>query len=216
MNDNAKRNVTLSIVGVALLVVAVVGVSFAFFSYLGTGSESTISVGQIYFSASQDSLELTNAFPTTEASAEVATVKVKGSTTYDKGVDFRVLVSAVNDNTDGRLVPTISVKAVDSLPSGVTVTPKTVTSLAANTELATGKIAKGTTLDELLSVLTISAYYSKDDYHISNTTDAAALKAAGLLDQSFGGTIILQDDWATYTAGTAYSFTIQVVATEGE
>jgi len=216
MNDNARKNVTLSIVGVALLVVAVVGVSFAFFSYLGTGSENTVSVGQIYFSASHDKLELTNAFPTTEASAQVANVKVKGNTTYDKGIDFRVLVSAVSDTTNGALVPTISVKAAESLPTGVTVTPKTVTSLAVGTELASGKIAKDTTIDELLSVLTVSAYYSKDDYHISNTEDAAALKAAGLLDQSFDGTIILQDDWATYSAGTTYSFTIQVVATEGE
>lgn len=215
MNNNANKNVTLSIIGVALLVVAVVGVSFAFFSYFGEGSENTVQVGQIYFSADHDNLELTNAFPTTEANADTATVKVKGNTTYDNGIDFRVLVSAVTDNTNGALTPTISVKAVDGLPAGVTVTPKAVTSLSVGTELASGKIAKGTTLDELLSVLTVSAYFSNEDYHISNITDAATLKTAGLLAQDFDGEIILQDTWATYATGTAYSFSIQVVATEG-
>ena len=47
-----KKNnqILLSIIGVAILIVATVGVTFAFFNYTRTGSENTLSVGRIYFS----------------------------------------------------------------------------------------------------------------------------------------------------------------------
>ena len=37
MNGNSSKQVLLSVLGIAILVVAVVGVSFAFFSYTKTG-----------------------------------------------------------------------------------------------------------------------------------------------------------------------------------
>ena len=48
-NSNSSKQILLSVIGVAILVVAVVGVSFAFFSYTKTGSQTnTIQTGQIY------------------------------------------------------------------------------------------------------------------------------------------------------------------------
>lgn len=222
MNNNANKNVTLSIIGVALLVIAVVGVSFAFFSYYGTASDAnTLSVGQIYFSADHDELELTDAFPTTATGTYVdtAVVKIQGNTDYENGIDFKVLVAEdAVDATNGKLVPTITVAATQAAQdNGITITPKTVnaTTLTKDTVLAEGKIPAGANIENLTEVLTIKAYYDSAKYHISNITDAATLKGAGLLDQNFNGTIILQDDWSTYAAGTAYSFSIRVVATEG-
>ena len=46
--SNSSKQVLLSVIGVAILVVAVVGVSFAFFNYTRTGQQNTVRTGQIY------------------------------------------------------------------------------------------------------------------------------------------------------------------------
>ncbi len=226
MDNNARRNVTLSIVGVALLVVAVVGVSFAFFSYYGAaGDANTVQTGQIYFSASQDTLTLTDAFPTTEAGSEAAVVKVSGYTTYTNGVDFEVRVASVNAKNNTTIKPRISVSTVAGLPNTISVTPATninAATLAAGTVLATGKVTATEAMEQEVPVLNIKAYYSSADYHITNleNTDAnkTTLKNAGLLAEDFNGTLISQENWnalAGTGADSAYSFTIQVLAAEG-
>lgn len=68
MGNNSKQ-VVLSIVGIAILVIAVVGVSFAFFTYSRQGStNNVITTGSIEFVYEEDStsaLSLTNQFPQT-------------------------------------------------------------------------------------------------------------------------------------------------------
>ena len=225
MENNARRNVVLSIVGVALLVVAVVGVSFAFFSYYGAAGEAnTVQTGQIYFSASQDTLSLTNAFPTTEAGADTASIKVSGYTTYADGVDFEVRVASVNAKNTS-IVPRIVVEVADTKPDTITVVPATninAATLAPNAVLATGKVTNTTAMEQEVAVLNIKAYYSIEDYHITNLENTeenkTTLKNAGLLAQNFAGTLIQQDTWnalAGTDANSAYSFTIQVLAAEG-
>jgi len=65
MNGNSSKQVLLSVLGIAILVVAVVGVSFAFFSYTKTGnSNNTIRTGQIYtYLTEGDNIQLVNALP---------------------------------------------------------------------------------------------------------------------------------------------------------
>lgn len=66
--NNSKQTI-LSIVGIAILVIAVVGVSFAFFTYSRTGTtNNVITTGSIAFEYEEDTtsaLELTNQFPQT-------------------------------------------------------------------------------------------------------------------------------------------------------
>ena len=68
--NNSKQTV-LSIVGIAILVIAVVGVSFAFFTYSRNGLENNvITTGTIEFDSNVNSaaaLSLENKFPQTEA-----------------------------------------------------------------------------------------------------------------------------------------------------
>ena len=67
-NNNSKQ-VLLSVLGVAILVVAVVGVSFAAFSYSKTGEKvNTITTGTITMSYSEttNGINLTNALPMTD------------------------------------------------------------------------------------------------------------------------------------------------------
>ena len=64
-NDNSKH-VLLAVLGVAILIVAVVGVSFAAFSYSKTGTKvNTITTGTITMSYSEttNGINLTNALP---------------------------------------------------------------------------------------------------------------------------------------------------------
>ena len=65
MKDN-KKQILLSVVGILILVLAIVGVTYAFFSYVYTGEEeNTVRTGTIVFTASDKTLEISNAFPTT-------------------------------------------------------------------------------------------------------------------------------------------------------
>ncbi len=69
MKDNNSKQVLLSVLGVAILVVAVVGVSFAAFSYSQTGEKvNTITTGTISmdYVEGENAISLTNALPMTD------------------------------------------------------------------------------------------------------------------------------------------------------
>ena len=75
MENNSKQAV-LSIVGIAVLVIAVVGVSFAFFTYSKTGTtNNVITTGSIAFEFTETSngLSLTNQFPQSDAEGKTNT-----------------------------------------------------------------------------------------------------------------------------------------------
>lgn len=84
---NNSKQVLLSIIGIAVLVIAVVGVSFAFFSYSRTGtSNNVITTGQIFMAfADTNNINLTNQFPTLDADAVI-----KGVNTDVEKMDFTV------------------------------------------------------------------------------------------------------------------------------
>jgi len=67
MENTSKKQIILSIVGVAILVIAIIGSSFAFFFYTRTGSSNnTISTGAIVFNFKDgDTISLNNHFPIT-------------------------------------------------------------------------------------------------------------------------------------------------------
>ena len=73
--NNSKQTI-LSIVGIAILVIAVVGVSFAFFTYSRTGTtNNVITTGSIEFEYEEDTqsaLSLTNQFPQSDAEGAAA------------------------------------------------------------------------------------------------------------------------------------------------
>ena len=66
MKDNSSKQILLSVLGVAILVVAVVGVSFAAFSYSKKGAvENTISTGTLSmtYTEGDTGISITNAMP---------------------------------------------------------------------------------------------------------------------------------------------------------
>lgn len=118
--SNSSKQVLLSVIGVAILVVAVVGVSFAFFNYTRTGPANEVRTGNIVFTSSQDHVNVTNVFPVTRATALGATftgsttdpvaaattsdanvgmvqVTIHGQTTYNRGLNFKVSVGSITN-----------------------------------------------------------------------------------------------------------------------
>ena len=99
-----NRQVMLTIIGVAILVIGLVGVTYAFFNYTRTGARNTIRTGRIYFNAEQgNTVTLSNLFPiSTEEEEPTAStpgvgslsLHVTGDTTYEGGVEY--LLTAVN------------------------------------------------------------------------------------------------------------------------
>lgn len=109
MENNSKQAV-LSIVGIAILVIAVVGVSFAFFTYTRNGTTNNlIETGSISFTytEAENGIVLTNAFPTSDAegyantnSAEIFTFHVTSNiSSTSKAINYTV--TAVDGGTTG-------------------------------------------------------------------------------------------------------------------
>ena len=75
-NLSSKKMMILSIIGIILLVAAVIGISFAAFSYSQTGSkENTITTGVIKMSYNNptNGINITNALPTSDATGKALT-----------------------------------------------------------------------------------------------------------------------------------------------
>ena len=110
-NNNNSKQVLLSVLGVAILVVAVVGVSFAAFSYSRTGEEvNTITTGTITMNYTDDSngINLTNAMPMSDADGKKLTgennvfdftvsATISGSGTTN--IDYAIIAAPEDGNT---------------------------------------------------------------------------------------------------------------------
>lgn len=93
-NGNSSKQVLLSVLGIAVLVIAVVGVSFAFFTYSHTGDNQLLTTGSIFFQfLDGQEIVLTNQFPISDSAGEtlnnvsgaknVMTFSIVGYTTGD-------------------------------------------------------------------------------------------------------------------------------------
>ncbi len=99
-NNNTSKQVLLSVLGVAILIVAVVGISFAAFTYTKTGvQENTISTGTITmnYNEPENGISIENAIPMDDATGKAlegtnnvfdftVTATIKGKTAIDYDV----------------------------------------------------------------------------------------------------------------------------------
>ena len=160
MNENSSKQVLLSVIGIAVLVVAVVGVSFAFFTYSKTGTaNNTLTTGSIFFNFTEgDAITLTNQFPMTNSVGQnlsvdnnaALTFNIVGYDTSTKGIEYTVKAYP-GDPVDTRTrfkdsEIKLYLTGTSSNSSTITnnyATPKVVGidgSLAGGVVLATGKI----------------------------------------------------------------------------
>jgi len=107
VRDNSSKQILLSVLGVAILVVAVVGVSFAAFTFTGTGTkENTISTGTIAMTYSEDTngIFITNALPTEDEAGKVLngdkqTFDFTVSSTISGSATINYEIAAVKDKS---------------------------------------------------------------------------------------------------------------------
>ena len=114
-NQQSKHKKTLlSIIGVAILVIGLIGVTYAFFNYTRTGSANTIRVGRISFNSEQgNAINITNLFPidvtngisNDATKVGTVTINVTGDTTYDEGVEYLVSVVNVQNAVGNKKLP---------------------------------------------------------------------------------------------------------------
>lgn len=141
-NNNSSKQILLSVLGVAILVVAVVGISFAAFSYSKTGEVSnTITTGTITMGYTEpaNGINLTDALPITDAAGKAlsgdnntfdftVTATIAGTTTINYAItavkgdgctvaDNGIKVYLTNQNDAEILAPT-KVTALSKTVSG--------------------------------------------------------------------------------------------------
>ncbi len=127
-----NQHVMLSFLGIAFLVIGLVGVSFAFYNYTKKGSTNLVSTGRIYFDASQgDTITLNNLFPITVATGSTITsndpgvgsiaIHVTGDTNYESGLEYLVTAVDVTSVTSGSALPISIVISYENNGTGTTI-----------------------------------------------------------------------------------------------
>ena len=185
MNGNSSKQVLLSVLGIAVLVVAVVGVSFAFFTYSKAGTENnTLTTGSIFFNFTEgQAITLTDQFPVSDSVGQaltaaegdnaVLTFSVVGYDGSGTGIDYEVKASqgaAVDTKT--RMKDSEIKLLLSTTASGVTnnySTPKAVGadgSLATGVTLATGKITATDSDSQQTDTYTLRMWITSDTVSI--------------------------------------------------
>ena len=116
-NNNSSKQILLSVLGVAILVVAVVGISFAAFSYSKTGTvENTITTGTITMTYTEptNGINLTDALPITDDAGKI----LKGD---GKTFDFTVGATVAGTTTINYVITAVKDAASDLPDTGVKV-----------------------------------------------------------------------------------------------
>ena len=238
----SSKKILLSTIGIAVLIVVVTGVTFAFFNYTRTGSRNVIKVGRIYFNTHQNgTINLSNLFPIDPEETgimnddtKVGTIEIEitGDTDYSEGIEY--LVSSVDSNiytSTGKIVPISLDIAVDSLGTPTanyfTVRENTNTSiykklvgdtLVGDQMLLVGYIVPNTTSGTIEGIdgsITIKAYLDKNNILISDTYDGTESDNMGTTNSmAQGKTVITTTEWNALQS-TGVSFKVKVEANEG-
>ena len=190
--EDSKKALILSIIGILVLIIAVVGVSFAMFTFSGTGTkENVIRTGTVTmdFVDSSNNIELTNAYPTSDAKAienikNRTTFGVKGdwssspmTVVYDLGLTNIVPgTTLTNDYIKVALLDgnnNVLVGEKDSngkLKAGVKISTL-INAKGSNNLISEYSLTSGTiTAPGIIDSYTIIAYVS-DDYKLPTTSE---------------------------------------------
>lgn len=220
-NSNSSKQILLSVIGVAILVIAVVGVSFAFFNYNRVGNKNTLKTGTITFNTTNTVIDMSNVFPvykdeilTDLENVGTGYVNITGSTSYNKGIDFTVTAEEVSENIGvgvGKLP--LSIVVIPTNLDDVTLYGKnegTITinsyedgnTITSGSVLASGRIPSNVDVN---GVLTVKAYIDADNIIISDTY---------VPEENETKTVLTTEEWNNLSINPA-TFKIKVVAQDG-
>ena len=244
MNNNKNKQILFGIIGILILVIAVVGVTFAFFNYTRTGNDNIVQAGRIVFNSTENNtINLENAFPITSTQAQTDTtnakslqVRVTGDTSYSKGIEYLITATDVHmTTTTGKTVPVtieVSVTGNNSKTLG-TSDEDYYTNRGGNTSIykveydgdlnnddhiLVGYIAPDNTQTGVDGIINIKAYFNDADILISDTYNNGNAPTDELgtpASLGEGKTVLTTSEWNSLTGANALSFKIKVEAREG-
>ena len=104
-NKIKQKQTILMIIGIAILLVSITGITFAFFNYTRTGGANIIKTGNIEFNMTQGkTINLQNVFPITSEQAQadnsntsLCEIVITGRNTYAGGVEYLVSTTDVHN-----------------------------------------------------------------------------------------------------------------------
>jgi len=109
-NRESNKKKYLYIVGSLILVIALLGVTYAWFTYRGETSEQEIIAGDIYLNLSegQDEITMTNVFPETKEEARARddnfiTFEINGKNTSNKTIYYEIILNHGTDKASPKI-----------------------------------------------------------------------------------------------------------------
>ena len=195
MKDNNSKQVLLSVLGVAILVVAVVGVSFAAFSYSRTGEQvNTITTGTITMNYTDDSngINLTNAMPMSDDNGKALTgennvfdftvsATISGSGTTQ--IDYAIIAAPEDGNTLNDEDIKVWLTDTSDVGQGNTTDPVVLNTLPASSTVSTTTGAPNTADDYVLKSGTYSGTGGSDSYRLRMWVDYDAPSMDGDVEE---------------------------------
>ena len=225
-NNNKSKKKLLSVVGFAIVVMALLGITYAFFSYTKTGGTNTISVGRIAFNSNQSTISITNFSPISSEDAltdtdnvGVLTVHITGDTEHDSGIEYLLTAVDVNNTINGKTIPIrtiVTYEASDNKDIG-TLDSDYFTNrggdssiykvLDSDTITTDGKLVVGYIAPDQTGIdgtVTIRAYVDEEDIIVSNTYSETTDKV-----------VLTTQEWNSLQGNNSLSFKVKVEANTG-
>ena len=240
---NNKKKIILPMIIGLLMVITVIGVTYAFFNYTRTGLANTVSVGRIYFKHEEgDSISLQNVFPISSEQAETDTTNAKtlsisviGDTDYDGGIEYVVTLDSVNNTKNVPITLEVSVtgtglgteEANDYYTNRNNYSESKYkieynNRLVQDNHILVGYISpnvnKGN-IEGINGTINIKAYVDSSNVLISDTYPEETITIDGV--EYYNGTpttnkkVLTTEEWNSITGTNALSFKIKVEAREG-
>ena len=231
----SKRQMFL-VIGTFVLVMLLGGVTYAFFNYTRTGDTNTLRTGQINFSTTESTINLSNAFPIkrsangtdTTNTADVV-ITITGNTTYSGGIEYLVSATAVENTINNKTIPiSIAVSGsnlgtdveeyFDNRGEGTAVYKVLAEDTVENNEqLLVGYIPSG--VSGVNGSVTIRAFLDKDLVAISDTLEGGPIVETGYVNGTTsewvnGRVVLTTSEWNSLQS-TPVTFKVKVEAQEG-
>lgn len=224
MENNNKRTLILSIIGILVLVIAVVGVSFAMFTFSGTGTkENVIKTGSISIDFDNDTkdnkIELTNQYPESDTTGmgdtdNETTFKVEGDWgNSPMTVNYEVGLSEVTQGaTLTNQYVKVAIQKNSEYVKGTAAAGVAVSTFAADhgplNYIDSYYVTNGTlTNGHLSDTFKVKAYVSEDYNLADDPANSTAPEVTGGTVSNNGGTIHKKT-----SKSETYSFKVKVVA----
>ena len=231
MRSKNDKQVFMSAILVALLVIATLGGTYAWFNYTRIGDSNRLVTGTIEFLTEQgDTIELNNAFPIDGSDLSDTTnvgevsINVRGRTSYSDGVEYEITAVNVNNTVEvNNVTKALPISIVSTVTGNLGTERNDYFDVEERNESMYKKTARSTVVEgeqllvgyikgdsqEINGNINIKAYINKDKIAITDTEDENS-------DWIGNRVVFTTDEWNEFSnEGHEISFQVKVEANEG-